>query len=99
MVASIASAAAAQEPFDVVVTECMGQLEVGEPECICVAKRVAVELSERQMAYLAVRIAGNDAEVTRMREFMGFFERIVIVGIVATTVEDCTDGAVTELPF
>lgn len=98
-VAVAATGAAGQEPAEVVIAECLEQLDMVEEECSCAVDMAAETLTDRQMAYLAVRITENWDEILRMREFMGFLERITIVGIVSEAVTICTDGAVTELPF
>lgn len=69
-----------------------------ETECACVIDSTKVELSPRQVECLLVRIARNDVEVTRMREFMGLFERLANLFAVQRAVAVCAPGKEVRMP-
>ncbi|MCW5713236.1 MAG: hypothetical protein KIT43_01795 [Bauldia sp.] len=78
--------------------QCAAELGLTEAECACVIDTARVELSERQVDYLMVRIARNDAEVARMRTFMPLGERLAILFAVQRAVGECAPGRRVEIP-
>ncbi len=81
-----------------VLSQCAAELGLTEAECACVIETARVDLSERQVDYLMVRIARNDAEIMRMREFMGPFERLAILWAVQRAVAICAPGKDVRMP-
>jgi len=81
-----------------VAEECAGELGLTEAECACVMEAARMVLSERQIDYLMVRIARNDAEVARMRTFMPLGERLAILFAVQRAVEVCAPGKTVAFP-
>lgn len=93
------SPALAQGERAVLVAEqCAAELGITAPECGCIIETVGVELSARQVDYLMVRIARNDAEVERMRTFMPLGERLAILFAVQRAAGQCAPGKRIEIP-
>lgn len=77
---------------------CTVELGLTVAECTCVIETARVGLSERQIDYLMVRTARNDAEVARMRTFMPLGERLAILFAVQRAVGECAPGKHVEMP-
>lgn len=81
-----------------VLEQCAAELGLTEDECACTLVDARDHLSQRQIDYLLVRIARNDAEVERMRTFMPLRERLPILWTVTRSVEYCAPGKEFVLP-
>ena len=99
LVVPLSSATLAQgERAAFAADQCAAELGLTEAECACVLDTARVGLSERQVDYLFVRIARNDAEVARMRTFMPLGERLAIFFAVQRAVGECAPGRRVEVP-
>ena len=98
LMASAAPSAQAQTPEQAVLAQCAAEVGFTEPECACVLDTVRPDITERQYEYFVARVTRNDAEVARMRTFMGLFERLAILLKVLNAADICAPGKPFEIP-
>ena len=78
--------------------QCAETVGLTAGECTCVIETARADLSQRQVDYLLVRVARDEAEVQRMRQFMGLFERLAILTTVLDAADICAPGKPIALP-
>ncbi len=99
-IAAIAAAvpARAQPTDQAVLDQCAAEIGFTAAECACVLDTIRPDITERQYEYFVARVTRNDAEVQRMRTFMGLFERLAILFKVLNAAETCAPGKPFEMP-
>ncbi len=95
---SLAAPTRAQVTEQAMLAQCAEELGYTVAECACVLDTVRPQLTERQVEYFIARVTRNDAEVQRMRTFMGLFERLGILLKVMRAADICAPNKPLNLP-
>lgn len=96
IISSEASAAPASEAA--LIDQCAIELALAPAKCACILDTSKPELSDQQYDYLLVRLARDDAEIARMRTFMGLLQRLAILGVIVRIADICAPDKPFNLP-
>ncbi len=89
----------AEQHLAQLAVECDQQLGLDTAKCACVVDDVRKELLPIEIEYAVVRIAENEAEITRLREVLPLGQRLGILFRIIGIVDDCADGAPYNNPI